>query len=47
LSCDSDAPQIESARSDLARIVKLNRHKSKRRKTRPYCIVLLADTVIK
>jgi hypothetical protein len=33
LSCDSDAPQVGSARSDSTRVVKVNR-----RKTRPYCM---------
>ena len=38
LSCDSDAPQVESALSDATRVVKVNRRKTNRRKTRPYCI---------
>jgi hypothetical protein len=38
LSCDSDAPQVGSVRSDWTRVVKVNRRKSNRRKTRPYCI---------
>jgi len=38
LSCDSDAPQVGSARSDWTRFVKVNRRKTNRRKTRPYCI---------
>jgi len=38
LSCDSDAPQVGSARSDSASVVKVNRRKTNRRKTRPYCI---------
>jgi hypothetical protein len=33
LSCDSDAPQVGSARSDWTRVVKVNR-----RKTRPYSV---------
>jgi hypothetical protein len=33
LTCDSDAPQVGSSRSDSARVVKVNR-----RKNRPYCI---------
>jgi len=33
-SCDSDAPQVRTARSDSTRVVKVNR-----RKTRPYCII--------
>jgi hypothetical protein len=36
---DSDAPQVGSARSDSARVVKVNRRKTKRRKTRLYCTV--------
>jgi hypothetical protein len=32
LSCDSDAPQVGSTRSDSTRVIKVNR-----RKTRPYC----------
>jgi len=36
-SCDSDAPQVGSARSDWTRVVKVNRRKTNRRKTRPYC----------
>jgi len=38
LSCDSDAPQAGSARSDWTRVVKVNCRKTNRRKTRPYCI---------
>ena len=37
LSCDSDAPQVGSARSDWTRVEKVNRRKTNRRKTRPYC----------
>ena len=40
LSCDSDAPQVGSARSDSTRAVKVNRRKTNRRKTKPYCIFL-------
>jgi len=36
LSCDIDAPQVGSARSDLIRVVKVNR-KTNRCKTKPYC----------
>ena len=36
MSCDSDAPQVGSFRSDSTRVVKVNR-KTNRRKTRPYC----------
>jgi len=32
LSCDSDAPQVGSARSDWTREVKVNRRKTSRRK---------------
>jgi len=39
LSCDSDAQQVGSARSDWTRVVKVNRLKTNRRKTRTYCIV--------
>jgi len=38
-SCDSDAPQVGSARSDWTRDVKLNRRKTNRRKMRPYSIL--------
>jgi len=38
LSCDSDAPQVGSARSDWTSVVKVNRLKRNRRKTIPYCI---------
>jgi hypothetical protein len=38
LCCDSDAPQLGSARSDWTGGVKVNRRKTKRRKTRPCCI---------
>ena len=37
LSCDSDALQVGSARSNSTRVVKVNRRKTNRRKTRPYC----------
>jgi len=36
LNCDSDAPQVGSARSNLTRIVKVNRHETNHQKTRPY-----------
>jgi hypothetical protein len=36
LGCDSDAPQVGSARSDWARVVNVNHRKTNRRKTRPY-----------
>jgi len=38
LICKSDAPQFRSAWSDSTRVVKVNRHKMKCRKMRPYCI---------
>jgi len=38
LSYDSDAPQVRSAQSDSTRVIKVNRHKTNRRKTRPCCI---------
>jgi hypothetical protein len=37
LSCDSDAPQVGSPRSESTKVVKVNRSKTKHRKTRPYC----------
>jgi hypothetical protein len=40
LSCDSDAPQVGSAWSDSTRVVKLNPHKTNRRKRRPYCVYI-------
>jgi hypothetical protein len=40
LSCDSDALQVGSAWSDSTRVVKVNRHKTNCRKTKPYCILL-------
>ena len=39
LSCDSDAPQVGSACSESTSVVKVNRRKMNRRKTRPYCTV--------
>jgi len=41
LSSNSDAPQVGGAQSDSTRVVKVNRHKTNRRKTRPYCITKL------
>jgi hypothetical protein len=35
LSCDSDAPQVGSAPSDSTRVLKVNRRKTNRCKTRP------------
>ena len=35
LSCDSDTPQVGSARSESTRVVKVNRPKTNRRKMRP------------
>jgi len=40
LSCDNDAPQVGSARSESTSILKVNRRKTNRRKTRPYCMRL-------
>jgi hypothetical protein len=37
LNCDSDAPQVGSAWSDSTSVVKVNRRKTNRPKTRPYC----------
>jgi hypothetical protein len=37
LSCDSDAPQVRGAQSDLVRVVKVNNCKTDHRKTRPCC----------
>jgi hypothetical protein len=42
LSCDSDAPQVGSGRSDSVRVVKVNRRKTNRHKTRPYCTYILS-----
>jgi len=41
LSYDSDAPQVGSARFNSTRVVKVNRLKTNRRKTRPYFIYLM------
>jgi hypothetical protein len=38
LRCDSYATQVGNARSYSSRLVKMNRRKTNRRKTRPYCI---------
>ena len=38
LSCDSGAPQVGSARSDSTSVLKVNRRKTDRRKTRPHCM---------
>ena len=40
LSCNSDAPQVGSARSDSTRDVKVNHRKTNRRKLRPHGTVL-------
>jgi hypothetical protein len=45
LSCDSDAPQVGSARSDSTRVVKVNHHKTNFCKMRPYCIHFATVTV--
>ena len=37
MSCDSDAPQVGSARFKSTRVVKVNRLKANRCKTRPFC----------
>jgi len=42
-SCDSYAPHAGSARSDSTSVVKVNRRKTNRRKTRPYCINVILD----
>jgi hypothetical protein len=41
LSCDSDAAQTGSARSDWTKVVKVNRRKTNRRKKRPHCIKVM------
>jgi hypothetical protein len=38
LSCESDVLQVGSARSHSTRVVRVNRRKTNRRKTIPYCI---------
>ena len=43
----SHAPQVGSARSDSTRVVKVNRRKTNRRKTRPYCISYILMTSAK
>ena len=40
MSGDSDAPQVGSARSDSTRVLKVNRRKTNRHKTRPYCVYI-------
>ena len=40
LSCDSDAPQIGSARFDWTRVVKVSRRKTNPHKTRPYSVFM-------
>jgi hypothetical protein len=44
LSCDSDAPQFGSAESDSTGVVKVNRRKTNRRKTKPYCTPVYTQT---
>jgi len=39
LSCDDDAPQVGSSRSDWTGGVKVNSRKTNRRKTSPCCIL--------
>jgi len=43
-SCDSDVPQVGSARTDSTRVVKVNRHKMSHHKMRPYCIYILQNS---
>jgi hypothetical protein len=43
LSCDSDAPQVRSAQSDLTRVVKVKCRKTNHRKMRPYCVSVVAS----
>jgi hypothetical protein len=45
LSCDSDASQVVSVRSDSTGVIELNRHKTNRRKKIPYCSV--SQTVVR
>jgi hypothetical protein len=45
LSCDSDAPKVGSARSDSARVVKVNRRKTNRHKTRPCCTLMFPTPI--
>jgi hypothetical protein len=37
LECDSDCPQVGSARSNCTRLVELNSRKTNCRNIRPYC----------
>ena len=46
LSCDIDEPQVGSARSDSIRVVQVNRRKTNRRKTRPYCKLYLTTVPV-
>ena len=46
LSCDSNAPQVGSARSDSTSVVKVNRRKTNCWKTRPYCLSVTARKVV-
>ena len=41
LICDSGTPQVGSARSDLTKVVKVNRRKTNLRKSKLYCILHL------
>jgi hypothetical protein len=41
LCCDSDAPQVESARFDWTGCRKVNRRETNRPKTRTYCIIII------
>ena len=38
LSCDSDVPKVGNVRSDATEVVKVNRRKKSRRKTKPYSV---------
>jgi len=46
LSCDSDAPQVGSPRFDSICVLKVNRRKTNRRKTRTYCISFDHDRTV-
>jgi len=40
LSCDNDAPQVRSARSDSKRVVEENCRRMNHHKTRSYCTLI-------
>ena len=44
LSCDSDAPRVGSARSDLTRVIKVNRRRMNHHKMRIYCTFMVNTT---